>query len=109
MGGLIRNFGITFGNDTSWNVPQMQHLIDIRVAPNGRMVLPKAARSALGVTGAGVISLSVEGDEVKLTSMASNVKRAQALYRQHVKFGTSSDDFLEARRREAAVDDARDR
>ena len=68
------------------------------------MVLPKAARTALGVTGAGVISLSVEGDEVKLTSIAGNIKRAQALYREHVKNGTSSDDFLEERRQEAERD-----
>ena len=65
------------------------------------MVLPKAARTALGLTGAGVISLSVDGDEVKLTSMASNIKRAQALYREHVTNDRSSDDFLEERRQEA--------
>lgn len=80
----------------------MPQMIDIRIAPNGRMVLPKAARVALGVTGAGVLALSVEGDEVKLTSMASRVRHAQALYRQHVKNDLSSDDFLEERRQEAA-------
>ena len=84
----------------------MSQSINVRLAPNGRMVLPKAARAALGVTGAGVVSLSVEGDEVKLTSMATNVKRAQALYREHVKNGTSSDDFLEERRQEAASENA---
>lgn len=82
----------------------MSQSISVRLAPNGRMVLPKAARTALGVTGAGVVSLSVDGDEVKLTSMATNVKRAQALYREHVKNGTSSDDFLEERRQEAERD-----
>ena len=87
----------------------MSQMIDIRIAPNGRMVLPKAARAALGVTGASIVSLSVDGDEVKLTSMASNVKHAQALYRQHVKNGRSSDDFLEERRQEAARENARDR
>ena len=82
----------------------MSQVITMRVAANGRVVLPKAAREALGVTGAGVVSLSVEGDEVKLTSIATNVKRAQALYRKHVKNGTSSDDFLEERRQEAERD-----
>lgn len=80
----------------------MRQVIDIRVADNGRMVLPKAARVALGVTGAGVVALCVEGDEVKLTSMANSVKRAQALYRQHVKDDRTSEDFLEERRQEAA-------
>ncbi len=80
----------------------MSQSISVRLAPNGRMVLPKAARVALGLTGAGIVSLSVEGDEVKLTSMATNVKRAQALYREHVKNDRTSDDFLEERRQEAA-------
>lgn len=87
----------------------MSQLISVRLATNGRMVLPKAARAALGVTAGGIVALSVDGDEVKLTSMASNVKRAQALYREHVKNGTSSDDFLEERRQEAARENARDR
>lgn len=80
----------------------MRKVIDIRIADNGRMVLPKAARAALGVTGAGVLALTVDGDEVKLTSMASSLKRAQTLYRQHVKNDQSSDDFLEERRQDAA-------
>ncbi len=84
----------------------MSHITSIRIAPNGRMVLPKAARAALGVTEAGVLALTVDGDEVKLISMASSVKRAQALYRQHVKNGMSSDDFLEERRQETAREEA---
>ncbi len=79
----------------------MRSVIDVRVAPNGRMVLPKSARAALGVTGAGVVTLSVEGDEVKLISMTSSIKRAQALYRAHVVDDKSSDEFLEERRKEA--------
>jgi bifunctional DNA-binding transcriptional regulator/antitoxin component of YhaV-PrlF toxin-antitoxin module len=38
----------------------MQQMIDIRIAENGRMVLPRLARKALGVTGAGVVVLSIE-------------------------------------------------
>ena len=79
----------------------MSQVLTMRIAANGRVVLPKAAREALGLTGAGVISLSVEGDEVKLTSVASRVRYAQALYRQHVTNDRSSDDFLEERRQEA--------
>ncbi len=82
----------------------MPDVIDVRVAPNGRMVLPRAARAALGVTGAGVVAVTVEGDVVKLTSMRASIARAQALYRAHVKDDQSSDAFLEARRREAAGD-----
>ncbi|WP_293905486.1 hypothetical protein [Phenylobacterium sp.] len=35
---------------------------DIRIAPNARMVLPEAAREALGVAGAGLVAVSVDGD-----------------------------------------------
>ncbi len=87
----------------------MPQTINARIAANGRMVLPKAVRAALGVNGAGVVSISVEGEEVRLTSIASRIKHAQALYRQHVKNDRSSDDFLEERRQEAARDEARGR
>jgi len=78
--------------------------IDVRVAPNGRMVLPRAVREALGVKGAAVVVLSVEGDEVKISSMSKGVARAQALYRAHATADRSSDAFLDDRRREAARD-----
>jgi bifunctional DNA-binding transcriptional regulator/antitoxin component of YhaV-PrlF toxin-antitoxin module len=84
-------------------------MFNVRIAANGRMVLPKAVRAALGVDGAGVVSISIEGGEAKLTSMASRIKHAQALYRKHVKNDRSSDDFLEERRQEAARDEARGR
>lgn len=86
----------------------MQEMIDVRVATNGRMVLPRSVRNALGVTGAGVVVLSVDGDEVKLSSMRQSINRAQALYRANVTNDQSSDDFLEERRIEAEQDQAAD-
>jgi len=82
----------------------MQKMIDIRVAENGRMVLPRSARTALGVTGAGVVLLSIDGDDVKLSSVRQSIKRAQDLYRQHATNDLSVDDFLAERRAEAARD-----
>lgn len=84
----------------------MQRAIDIRVAPNGRMVLPKVARKALGIDGAGVVAMSVDGDEVKLTSMHNSIKRAQALYRANVRNDLPSEALLEERREEAMRDRA---
>jgi bifunctional DNA-binding transcriptional regulator/antitoxin component of YhaV-PrlF toxin-antitoxin module len=52
----------------------MQEMIDVRVATNGRMLLPRSVRNALGVTGAGVVILSVDGDEVKLSSMRQSIE-----------------------------------
>ena len=83
----------------------MQETMDIRIAKNGRMVLPRSARNALGVTGAGVVVLSIDGDDVKLSSMRQSIKRAQDLYRQHATNDLSVDDFLAERRAEAARDD----
>lgn len=83
----------------------MQEMMDIRIAKNGRMVLPRSARNALGVTGAGVVVLSIDGDDVKLSSMRQSIKRAQELYRQHATNDLSVDDFLAERRAEAARDD----
>ena len=82
----------------------MQEMMDIRIAKNGRMVLPRSARNALGVTGAGVVVLSIDGDDVKLSSMRQSIKRAQDLYRQHATNDLSVDDFLAERRAEAARD-----
>jgi bifunctional DNA-binding transcriptional regulator/antitoxin component of YhaV-PrlF toxin-antitoxin module len=84
----------------------MRNATDVRVAPNGRMVLPRAARDALGVHGAGVVVVSVDGDEVKLTSIAKSIGHAQALYRAHATADQSSDAFLEARRLETVRDRA---
>lgn len=86
----------------------MQEVIDVRVATNGRMVLPRSVRNALGLTGAGVVVLSVDGDEVKLSSIRQSITRAQALYRANVTNDQSSDDFLEERRIEAEQDQAAD-
>jgi bifunctional DNA-binding transcriptional regulator/antitoxin component of YhaV-PrlF toxin-antitoxin module len=86
----------------------MQEVIDVRVATNGRMVLPRSVRNALGVSGAGVIVLSVDGDEVKLTSMRQSINRARALYRAHVTNDQSSSDFIEGRRIEAEQNQATD-
>jgi AbrB family looped-hinge helix DNA binding protein len=81
----------------------------VKIAANGRLVLPKSARAALGIEDAGALVLSIEGDEVRLSSVLAGVKRAQALYRKHVKSDYSSDDFLKERRREAERDEERGR
>ena len=75
--------------------------VDVRVASNGRMVLPASARKALGVTGEAKLILTVSEDEVRLLPLRSGVSRAKALYQQHAKAQRSTDDFLEDRRVEA--------
>ena len=84
----------------------MGKALDVRVAQNGRMVLPKAARDALGLTDGGTIVVSVEGHEVKLTSIHQSVRLAQYLFSQHVHGKLTADDFLLERRAEAALEKA---
>lgn len=79
--------------------------IDIRVAENGRMVLPASVRKALGLVGEAKLILTVEDDEVRLTPLRKGVSRARALYQQHARSQRSTDDFLEDRRSEADHDD----
>lgn len=82
----------------------MNQIIDVRVANNGRLLLPKSVREALGVTGGGAVVLSIEGDVVKLTSITKRIKEAQALYRQYVANDLAVDDFIHDRRSEASSD-----
>jgi AbrB family looped-hinge helix DNA binding protein len=81
---------------------EVNRVRDIRVANNGRMVLPKSAREALGVANGGAVIVSVEGGVVTLTSIAQSIRRAQDLYRQHAVNARSVEDFLQERRDDAA-------
>ena len=78
--------------------------IDVRVAQNGRMVLPRAVRNALGMADGGTVVVSIEGDEVTLSSIRHSVRHVQELYRQHVQNDMTSDDFVAERRAEAERD-----
>jgi AbrB family looped-hinge helix DNA binding protein len=72
----------------------------VRVAENGRLVLPKAIREAAGIAGETRLSVRVEDGEIRLSPANRNVTRAQALYRKHVKRDFTSDDFLATRERD---------
>ena len=78
--------------------------IDIRVASNGRMVLPASVRKAMGLHGDAKVILTVEDDQVRLSPIGHGVSRAQALYREYAKHARTTDDFLEDRKAEAAAD-----
>ncbi len=83
----------------------MERAFDARVAHNGRLVLPKMVREALGMADGGTVVFFVEGDQVKLTSIQQSVKRAQELYRLYATKDLSVDDFIAERRAEAARED----
>ena len=82
----------------------MATTIDIKVAENGRMILPQSVRKAMGLQGEAKVILTLENDEVRLTPIGHGVARARALYRQHARTERTMDEFLEDRREEAARD-----
>ena len=82
----------------------MPETTDLRVASNGRLVLPKAMREAMGLTGEAKVVATLEGDEVRLTPVRSRARRAQDLYRRYAKTSRTLDDFLADRRAEAVAD-----
>ena len=80
------------------------HSIDIKVASNGRMILPLSVRKAMGLHGEAKVILTVEDDQVRLSPIGHGVSRAQALYREHAKHPRTTADFLDDRRAEAVLD-----
>ena len=82
----------------------MPDTIDLRIASNGRLVLPKAVRKAMGLTGDTKVVATLEGDELRLTPVRHRALRAQELYRRFAKGTRTVDDFLADRRAEAEAD-----
>lgn len=78
--------------------------IDVKVASNGRMILPASVRKAMGLQGDVKVILTIEDDQVRLSPIGHGVSRAQALYREHAKQARTTDDFLSDRKAEAVVD-----
>jgi AbrB family looped-hinge helix DNA binding protein len=72
----------------------------VRIAANGRMVLPKALRDAVGIEGETELVLTVKDGQIQISTFADGVRRAQELYRRYVKDDRSSDDFLASRERD---------
>ncbi|WP_155646258.1 AbrB/MazE/SpoVT family DNA-binding domain-containing protein [Erythrobacter donghaensis] len=83
----------------------MSKAFDARMAHNGRLVLPKMVREALGMSDGGTVVFSLENGEVKLTSLDQSIKRAQDLYRKYTASDFTVDDFIAERRAEAARED----
>ena len=69
---------------------------------NGRIVIPKVLREALGIAPGDELLLRVENDELRITTMRHRIESARQLVRKHVKPGRSLVDELIAERRRAA-------
>jgi AbrB family looped-hinge helix DNA binding protein len=74
----------------------------VRVNENGRVVIPAAFRKALGIETGDEVVLSIQDDELRITTQQRRIQRAQRRARQYLKLSTSLVDELLAERREAA-------
>ena len=80
----------------------MPHRSKVKIAKNGRLVIPAEFRKALGVAAGGEIVLRWEDDELRISTMKQNVERAQRHARQYLKRGESVVDEFIGERRQAA-------
>ncbi len=80
--------------------------MDVRVAANGRLILPRPVRDAMGLTGDTKVSLTLEGDVVRLEPLGHRVRRARQLYREAVTNPRTTEDFLRDRREETDAEEA---
>jgi len=74
----------------------------VRVSKNGRVVIPASFRRALGINAGDQVVLRIEDDELRITTLKSQVERAQRLICKHVKPGTSLVNELIAEREPSA-------
>jgi antitoxin PrlF len=72
--------------------------IGVKVAANGRLVLPVAIRKAMGIDGETKVYVSVKDGEARLKTISQNVREAQAMYRKYAKKHSTVDDFLRERK-----------
>jgi AbrB family looped-hinge helix DNA binding protein len=90
-----------FQNGTDNRGAEMGELVtDVKIAANGRLVLPRAVRKAMGVEGETRLIVTVKDGEVTLVPISSIVEKVQRIYRENVVNDFSSDDFLADRRAE---------
>jgi AbrB family looped-hinge helix DNA binding protein len=76
--------------------------VRLRLAENGRVVIPVEVRRDLGVESGGEIILERQKDGYRLTTRRQRIEEAQRYLRRHIKPGISLVDELIAERREAA-------
>jgi hypothetical protein len=72
------------------------------VRADGSVLLPPNVRDAFEVAGGGVVMAKLEGDEFKLISSTTGVRRAQEIVRRYIPGDVSLvDELIAERRREA--------
>ena len=73
--------------------------VSARLMPGGHVTLPQTLTKALGIQEGDNVVLRLEGDELRLYSRATAIKRMQNLVARHVPAGVKLTDELIAERR----------
>jgi bifunctional DNA-binding transcriptional regulator/antitoxin component of YhaV-PrlF toxin-antitoxin module len=79
---------------------------NVRMGPDGRIVIPSAFREALGLKKDETLLASLDNGEIRLMTIPAAIRKAQAIVRKFVPEGVSLvDELLADRRREAERED----
>jgi AbrB family looped-hinge helix DNA binding protein len=77
--------------------------VRLKVNENGRVVIPSEFRRALGIDVGDEVIFSWKDEEIRITTQARRLERAQRHVRKYVKPGVSLvDELIADRRREVA-------
>jgi antitoxin PrlF len=77
----------------------------VKMAANGRVVIPAKVRSELGIAEGETFVVEVENGVIKLVPFAEVIRRVQAEIRRYIPAGRSlADELIEERRREAELE-----
>lgn len=76
--------------------------VEVKVAANGRMIIPVDVRKALGIEGGGSLMLELTGDALTLRTRAQRVARAKAMAAEMLRdiAGSAVDALIADRRAE---------
>ena len=72
-----------------------------RMNENGRVVIPASFRQALQIKSGDTVVMTLDKDELRITTLRKRLAQAQEMVRKHVSPTTSLVDELIAERREA--------
>jgi len=80
----------------------MEQQTRTRISEKGRLVIPAALREALGIKVGDEVSLRIEDNELRISTLKNRIERAQRHLQRFAKPGRLMSEELSAERREAA-------